>query len=189
MEFRVESSPSGRSSCRGCKEKIPKGDLRLAEEYASPFSSDNAWRYWHLGCAVKKLPTELGAALKGFAGEVPDRAALEESLATASKKVKAKLDLPAADRAPTARAKCISCGIQIDKGALRVGVEREVETPMGSQRGAGYLHAKCAVVWVGSQIDSGECDWEDADDFLAAILNNSGLASPDEEELRTGFGG
>lgn len=183
MEFRVEVSPSGRSSCRGCKEKIGKGELRLAEEYTNAFSAETAWRYWHLPCAAKKLPSELQGALKAWPDEVPDRASLEQQIAAASSKVKPKLDLPHADRAPTGRAKCMSCSQPLEKGALRVAVERELDTPMGTQKGPGYLHPRCAVNWVRFQIDDGSSEWESTEDFVAAVLGNSGLSEADAAEL------
>jgi hypothetical protein len=40
MAHKIEDSPTGRAACRGCKESIPRGALRFAEEFASPYSED-----------------------------------------------------------------------------------------------------------------------------------------------------
>jgi len=52
---------------------------------------------------------------------------------------------PYVDRAPTGRARCMVCEQPIEKAALRVAVERELEVGANVTRGAGYLHPRCAV--------------------------------------------
>ncbi len=51
---------------------------------------------------------------------------------------------PYVDHAPTGRAKCIQCGEPIAKGALRVAIEREIDTGAMVTKGAGYMHPACA---------------------------------------------
>ena len=50
---------------------------------------------------------------------------------------------PFAELAKSGRAKCIVCGEAIPKGATRIGVERQIETPQFSGRATGWLHATC----------------------------------------------
>lgn len=169
MEDVIEVSPSGRAKCRGCKEAIPKGELRFGEAYDSAFTGGMALRYWHVPCAAKKLPTQLENALKKYPGEVADRAGIEAAIAAGRKggKGSAKAPFPHADLAPTGRAKCISCGEGLEKDALRVAVEREIESPSGMpMKTPGYLHPGCAPAWAEEQ-------GQDPGEFVEAVLANS----------------
>lgn len=76
----VELAPSGRASCRVCKDKIGKGELRFAEAYQNQFSGpgDTNYRYYHLRCAAQDRPRIFVTALAAFPGTVPDRAALTD---------------------------------------------------------------------------------------------------------------
>jgi hypothetical protein len=170
MQHRIEMSPSARAGCRGCKAKIEKGVLRFAEEFQSTFSEEGtSFRYWHLGCAAKKLPNEVSALLGTFEGDVPDKAAIEATIAEAAKKGGKGVNapLPHADHAPTGRAKCMHCREAIAKGALRVGVERELETGNMTTQGAGYLHPKCVFAYANSR-DEGT-----PEELAQQVLENS----------------
>ena len=170
MENSIEIAPSGRAKCRGCKEAIPKGEVRFGEVYDSAFTGGEAVRWWHLACAAKKLPTELEAAMKKYAGEIPNRADVEKAIEAGKKGGKggAKAPLPHADLAPTGRAKCISCGEPLEKDSLRVAVEREIEAPSGMpMKSAGYLHPGCATAWAEQQ-------GQDPEQLVEAVLANSG---------------
>ena len=74
--MKLELSPSGRAACRGCKNPVPKGELRFAESYVLPGSDQPGHRYWHLECAAKKLAGPVAQALAAYEGEVPNRAAV-----------------------------------------------------------------------------------------------------------------
>ena len=77
---------------------------------------------------------------------------------------------PYAERAPTARSRCLQCREPIEKGALRVATERQVES-LG-RTGAGYLHPRCAPAYL------------EAGDLTGALRANSrGLGEADLEEL------
>src|SRR4051812_48072317 len=142
----IEEAKSGRASCRTCRKAIAKGELRLGVETQTQFSDTPSLQWHHLLCAAAKLPVELKAALAEYAGEVPDRAELDAAMEAAFKKGNAKpAGFPYVDRAPTARARCMQCQQPIDKGALRVAVERELEVGTNMTRGAGYLHPLCAA--------------------------------------------
>ncbi len=140
----IEISKSNRASCRSCRQKIDKGVLRFGEEIPNAFNPEagmsHAWH--HLACVAKKHPELLRPALDAYPGEVPERAELERLMTSVHPQ--AAKGFPYAERAPTARSKCMACGEGIEKGDWRVAVEREVDTGAFTASGAGYLHAECA---------------------------------------------
>lgn len=177
--MRIEISPSGRAGCRGCKAAIAKGVLRFAESYVMPGSDQQALRYWHLECAAKKLGGTLQAALAEYEGDVPEREALEALIKSAPKKTGKDRPLPHADRAPTGRAKCMQCDAQLEKGAWRVAVEREVDTGAFVTRGPGYLHPGCVTAWVE------EHPHPLGDELIERLLQNSEPTDAERDELLT----
>ena len=172
MAHTIEVAKSGRSTCRGCREKIEKGVLRFGEETPNMFSEEGGttYRWWHLACAAEKgkLANEVRDALKSYPGEVPDRDKLDATIAA-----NLHADYPYAERAGNGRAKCRVCAEAIEKGSLRVAFERIVETGMGVQRGAGYLHPACVM------------EYEDAkkmgrDALIAALKEHSSKLPPED---------
>jgi hypothetical protein len=185
--MRIEVSPSGRATCRGCKQTIAKGELRFAESYSLP-TGEQGQRYYHLRCGAENARAGFQVALGQYDGEIPDRAALEAILAAPPAKGKGgkgTLPLPHADRAPTGRARCIQCEEAIGKGELRVAVEREIDTGTFSTRGAGYLHPGCAMGWWEAQ----EPDGSSPSEFVDKLLAHSALSDADKAELRTAVEG
>jgi hypothetical protein len=172
MANHIEEAKSGRASCRTCKKTIAKGELRLGVEVANQFS-DSTVQWHHLACAASKLPAELKEALAGYPGDVPDREALDKAIDETIKKGTGKPGgFPYIDHAPTGRAKCMQCEEAIEKGSLRVAVEREIDTGAMVTRSAGYLHPKC----VAENLDN---VGGSLDDFIAGVEKNSRIA-PDE---------
>lgn len=145
MPHKIEIAKSGRATCRTCRSAIAKDTLRLGEEVTNGFAEggETTFRWHHLPCAAKKHPDALREALAAWDGDVPDRAALDAALAEAE--AKKPPPFPHADKAPTGRARCQSCGEAIPKGALRVAFEREIERGMTVTKGAGYVHPACAA--------------------------------------------
>lgn len=182
MPHKLEISPSGRASCKTCSTAIPKGELRFGEAYKSQFS-DEAIRWHHLMCAAKKLPHELAEALASYETAIPNRAELDAVIEESKKTAKAKpKGFPHADRAPTSRAKCIVCSEAVEKGTLRVVVEREVDTGSFTTKGAGYLHPQCATAWA-EENDAG-------DDFAEQVKSNSaGLSAAELDEIQKAIDG
>lgn len=176
--MRIEVSPSGRASCRGCKKAIGKGELRFAETYVIPGMDTEGTRYFHLSCAATKVPGGLQQAISSYEGEIPDKAALEETIKKNAGKGGKDMPLPHADKAPTGRAKCIECGEAIAKDSLRVAVEREIDTGAFQTKGAGYMHPGCALGW------AGEHDVSDTAAWIDTILKHSGLPEKESAELR-----
>lgn len=184
MGHMIEEAKSGRASCRTCKKPIAKGDLRLGEEVVNAFSSSGepSYQWHHLACAAKKKPLVLEEALKTTDVVVPDRAALEAEIA-ANRKSQKPNKFPYAERAKTSRSTCLSCSEAIEKGTLRVAVERDVDTGSFVTKGAGYLHADCATVWIPDNTDL-------TGDLLALITANSTSLEPaDVEALKAELAG
>lgn len=167
----IEEAKSGRASCRTCKKPIAKGELRLGEETPNAFAAGEVTHQWHhLPCAAKKKPLVLEAAIATTTLTIPDRAALETDIA-ANKKSQKPGAYPFAERAKTSRSTCLQCSEAIEKGTLRVAVEREVDTGAFVTTGAGYLHAACAAEWLeaNAPIDG---------DLVAVIEKNSTALEP-----------
>lgn len=112
-------------------------------------------------------------ALAAFTGNVPDRPALEALLANARPMAAAgERPFPFAERAATGRSKCLQCGEAIEKSALRVAIEREVDTGSFVRKGPGYLHATCAKEHTGEA------------ELLAQVKKNTPELTPaDVDEL------
>lgn len=151
MPNTIEIAKSGRATCRACRKPIAKGELRFGLETVGQFGDggDASYMWHHLPCAAQKHPGELRAALDAHAGDVPNRAELDATIAAAE--AKKPPPFPHADRAPTGRARCQACGEAIAKGELRVAIERDIERGMTVTKGAGYLHPACAAAYVESQ--------------------------------------
>jgi hypothetical protein len=177
MAHKVEPSPSGRASCRGCKETIAKGVLRFGEEFTNQFSDEGgmSYRYWHLTCAAAKLANELAEALAAYGGTVEGRAELDALIAEHLRPT-----MPYAERAGTGRARCRACDETIPKGALRVAFERVFEGPMGSQKAAAYAHPRCIAKYLAHEKESSR-EAPEMGDLLNAVRTHSKLP---EEDLR-----
>jgi hypothetical protein len=174
MAETIEIAKTGRARCRVCRQPIEKGALRFGEEQQSAFAEGMQWVWFHLKCAAAKKPVQVRSALAAFEGEVPGRAELESALAEADKTASV---FPHAERAPTGRSKCLHCHDPIEKGALRVAIEREVVTGGMPRPGTGYLHPRCAAASL------------EMEDLVGALRRNSrGLGEDDlavlEREVR-----
>jgi hypothetical protein len=181
---KIEPAPTGRASCRAscraCKETIPKGSLRFAEEFESPYSEDGgtSFRYWHLACAATKLANEVGAALAAYPGPVDERETIDALV-----QQHMRPEAPYAERAGSGRARCRACDVTIQKGELRVAFERVFESAMGSQKGAAYAHPKCVAHYLERERERGR-EALDAEEAVRRILANSKLPADDLDVVR-----
>jgi len=169
----IEPAKSSRAACRTCKQPIQKGELRLGVEAPNTFgdSGEPSYQWHHLACAAKKKPAQLREALGTFTGEIPGKDELLKALDESSAKAK-PTNYPYAELASTGRAKCQECEQPLEKGKLRVAIEREVETGSFMAKGTGYLHARCAKAYTGDP------------ELLEKIKANSkGLGAAELEEL------
>ena len=180
MPHKVEPAPSGRASCRGCKEPIAKGVLRFGEEFQNPYSEDGgaSFRYWHLRCAATKMANELRDALRSYEGPVDDRSALDALI-----EEHVKPETPYAERAGSGRAKCRACDETIKKGELRVAFERAFDGPMGPQKGAAYAHPRCVRNYLDRERERGR-EASPIDEVVAKVMAGSKLGADDLAELR-----
>ena len=146
----IEVAKSGRASCRKCKGKIEKDTLRFGVESDMQYGDEPSYRWYHLKCGASVEPGQLEKLLKTYEGEIPDRAEIEKAIADGKKKKKPST-FPYAEVAPSGRSKCMQCEETIEKGQLRVAVEREVDTGTFVTKGAGYLHVGCAIEHTGDE--------------------------------------
>jgi hypothetical protein len=171
MPHKIDTAPTGRAACRGCKETIAKGQVRFGEEFANPYSEDGgmSFRYWHLACAATKLANELAPVLAAYDGPeaIEDRGRIESLIAE-----HLRPPMPHAERAPNGRARCRACDESIAKGEVRVAFERTFEGPMGAQKGAAYVHARCLPRYVEREKERGH-EAVAAKELLVQIEDNS----------------
>lgn len=165
----IEKAKSGRAKCRTCREKIAKDELRFGQVDLA-FGDDGSFRWHHLRCAAKKLPSELKESLDAFEGEMPDRQGLEAAIEEGRK----GNAYPRGELASSGRAACRGCQTKIAKGEVRVAVEREVEGVAGKR--PGYMHPECTGKYF-KENESVSVPVED-------ILSNSDLPVEALETLR-----
>ena len=176
MAHLIEEAKSGRASCRTCRKPIAKGELRFGEEFDSQFNDGGSSHRWHhLACAASALPDALKPTLDDYGGEVAERATIDQ-LISAGKKATKPGAFPYADRAPTGRARCMFCEAAIEKGTLRIAVERQVDTGAFVTKGAGYLHPACASEQL-------ERDQVEAEGFILGLKANSRLESAELDQV------
>lgn len=189
MSHKVEIAPTGRASCRGCKQPIAKGTPRFGEEFRNPYSEDGglSHRYWHLPCAATKMANELAPALAAYDGELPGDVARAEVEALVREHLKP--EMPYAEHAPNGRARCRACDESITKGELRVAFERTFEGPMGPQKGAAYAHARCLARYLEREKELAR-EVLPAAELMATLEQHSGgkLTPEDLAALRGGLG-
>jgi hypothetical protein len=164
----IEVAKSGRAACRTCREKIAKDVLRFGEMAPNQFDGGMSLRWHHIECAAKSLGPKLKAAMARYEGEIPDRAKLEELMASGAKT--AAKTFPYVEKAPSGRSRCLECQETIEKGAWRVAIEREIDAGGMTRMGAGYLHPGCAEAHAG--------------DLWDAVKENSGLSDAEFTEAR-----
>lgn len=144
MPHMIESAKTGRASCRSCKQAIEKATLRFGEEVPNAFSPGEMTFQWHhLKCASEKRPAALKQALETTELDIPEKEELLKTCEVSGKNQK-PTNFPYAEHAPTGRASCMGCSEKIEKGDLRVAVEKELDAGAFAGKSAGYLHPACA---------------------------------------------
>lgn len=145
----IEAATSSRATCKGCKKKIAKGELRFGDEVPGNF--DGMMTFWyHLPCAVTFKPEKLRAALAKYHKlKIPDRAELEAALGDAT--IAARVArMKQVEKAKTGRSVCQHCKLKIEKDTLRVEAWLTDDRFMGT----GFVHLGCIGGWTGSTIDA-----------------------------------
>lgn len=136
----IEPASTGRAACRGCREKIAKGELRFGERVPSAFGEGEQTLWFHLPCAAERRPGKLAEALASYDGEVADRETLERIAAEGVANPKLA-EVVRVERSPTGRATCQQCHEKIAKDELRVAIEKDVEGMMPT---TSFVHLRCA---------------------------------------------
>lgn len=182
----IERARSSRSRCRTCRRKIDKGALRLGVLLEGPYGTGYLWH--HLTCAARRRMEDVEAAYDARAWEpgleVPPLDELEKLREESEERRKNRRDPPYAERAPTGRSRCKSCGEPIAQGAWRVTLLREVR--FGSQvRGTPIgVHATCVAAAL--RADDCRTEAEGFDDALRA--NSPELSTAEVDEALTAIG-
>jgi hypothetical protein len=176
----IEPAKSGRASCRTCREKIGKGELRFGQVDYS-FDDDGSYRWHHLTCAAKRRAEDVEAAYEQEAWveglEVPSLDELRKLREKAEEVKKAKKEAPYVERAPSGRSKCKSCGELIDQGAWRVALLREVTFGQQVRSAPINVHPRC----VQSEILAEDCGTE-VEGFQDAVRANTRDVEPSDIE-------
>jgi hypothetical protein len=139
MPHVIESATSARAKCRGCEQKIDKGELRFGERQPNAFGDGEMTLWFHLACAAFKRPEPFLEVARASAE--PSVTAL---IPTAENGI-AHRRLPrisGAERAPTGRARCRSCREQIESGTWRIALTFFEEFRFAP---SGFIHARCAA--------------------------------------------
>jgi hypothetical protein len=143
---RIEAARSGRSRCRTCQHKIPKGVLRLGILIDGPYGASHLWH--HLTCAARQRFAEVEAAYAELAWdeevEPPSLAELAGLRAKAEEERAKRRPIPYLDRAPTGRGRCKHCGQPFEQGALRITLLREVRVGRALRAAPIQVHPRCA---------------------------------------------
>ncbi len=164
MAHCIEAASSGRSSCRGCGDKIPKAELRFGERVDNPFGDGEATYWFHLQCAALMRPEPFLPTLEASDADMPDRGALTE-LARVGGQVRRLPRLMRAERAPSGRARCRSCRELIEKEAWRLSLAMFED---GRMNPIGFIHVPCAGEYFGTaelieRLDLLHSQWPPAD--------------------------
>lgn len=163
MNHVIEAAASGRSRCRGCGEKIEKGELRFGERAPNPFGEGDATYWFHLDCGACRRPEEFLSV--GHPG-VDEQT---RALALAGREHYRLPRIRRAERAPTGRAKCRHCREAIGIGSWRIALEVWEEARFAPM---GFIHAVCAGSYFGTA------------DILPRIARfTSGLSPEDYEDI------
>ena len=152
MPHVAEYASSGRAKCRGCDQKIAKGELRFGERQPNAFGDGEMTLWFHAPCAAFKRPEPYLEFLEpedwGSLND-DDVATLKELEPTAEFGVRYRRvpRVDAASPAPTGRARCRSCKELIEKGSWRIGLVFFEEYRF---QPSGFIHLNCAKTYFGT---------------------------------------
>lgn len=153
LPFRAEYAKSSRSSCKGCKEQIPKDSLRLAIMVQSPMFDGKMPLWHHFNCFFGKQKVKTVGDIEHF-----DSLRWEDQ-----KKIKEKIASPEASDSGSAspvdhmkdfsteyaksnRSTCRGCDSKIEKGVVRVS-KKDYESQRSKMYGPQpmWYHVDCFV--------------------------------------------
>ena len=139
MPHVIEPASSGRAKCRGCDQKIAKGELRFGERQPNAFGEGEMTLWYHLMCGAYKRPEPFLQALESQK-DIQNRAQLVSvaEFGIAHRRVPR---VNGAERAPSGRARCRSCKQLIERGTWRIALVYFEEFRFEP---SGFIHASCA---------------------------------------------
>lgn len=145
MPHTIEHASSGRATCRGCEQRIARGELRFGERRPNPYADDGGetTHWFHVACGALMRPEPFLEALAAFDEPVDRREWLE-------REARLGIDhrrLPrarAAARASSGRATCRACREPIAKDAWRIALAYYEE---GRFAPSGFIHVRCAATY------------------------------------------
>ncbi|MHA1972134.1 MAG: hypothetical protein ACTSW1_04005 [Candidatus Hodarchaeales archaeon] len=145
----LEAAKSGRAKCRGCQEKINKGEVRVALPYSFTMKDGReieTYRYYHIRCVPPyKVSSVLEILQETEFLDFKKLEIIKKDLEAARSKQKQKVSTnPYIEISPSSRATCKICKEKIIKGEFRVSKPLTVELEDGRifQRKT-YYHFKC----------------------------------------------
>jgi len=164
-----EIAPSGRARCRGCGQRIERGERRFGERLPNPYAEGEMTLWFHPLCAAYKRPEPVLEALEASAGDLADREVLERAArGSAAHRRLPRID--GAERAPSGQAKCRSCREPIPREAWRIRLTFYND---GRFDPGGFVHFGCREAYFETR------------DIAEQVLHFSPALSDDErEELR-----
>jgi hypothetical protein len=144
MPHTIEHASSGRALCRGCGQKIAKGDQRFGERLPNPYADEGGemTHWFHMRCAAYRRPEALLESLAAATEPIADQAQLK---AEAQRGVTHRRlpRISTASLAPTGRATCRACKEAIAKDTWRIAL---VFYEDGRFAPSGFIHAACVGV-------------------------------------------
>ena len=154
MPHVFEPAATGRAKCRGCKQPLPKGELRFGESLPNPFGDGEVMHWFHPLCAAYKRPEPV---LEALAAAGAQDAALEQVAREAIAHPKLQR-IDGAEVSPSSQARCRSCQEPIQRGTWRIRLVFQQE---GTFSPGGFIHLQCRSKYF------------EADDIAAAVLRFS----------------
>jgi hypothetical protein len=170
MPHVFEPAASGRAKCRGCKQALPKDEIRFGERLPNPFAEGEVTHWFHPLCAAYKIPQELLDGIAAATSEVAGREAFERAAKFGIEHRRVPR-IDGAERSPSSQARCRSCKETIEKGAWRI---RLVFHEEGNFSPGGFIHFACRKAYF------------ETDEILDRLLHFSPtLTEEDRKELAT----
>ncbi|XP_077299838.1 poly-(ADP-ribose) polymerase [Arctopsyche grandis] len=167
LPFQSEYAKSGRAKCRGCKEQIGAGDLRMAVMVQSAFFDGKQPNWYHYSCFFAKQRPKTVADIENFTTlRYEDQEKIKKSIESCGsgvvlpdvkgkKGAKGKkrsngdsvvsaLSDFAVEYSKSSRATCRVCEIKITKGEVRIS-KKVFDTEVGQKFGGQALwhHVTC----------------------------------------------
>ena len=142
MAHIIERAASGRAKCRGCEERIARGDLRFGERRPNPYADDGGemMHWFHVPCGALMRPEPFLEALLA-SDEGIDRREWLEREARRGVEHRRVSRARGAGRASSGRSTCRQCRETIAKDSWRIALAYYED---GRFAPSGFIHVRCA---------------------------------------------